>query len=164
MDMRQQLFSIYCDSVDPLCKIIHRPSVQSQIDSIYTSVEVGREEAGIHATLFAIYGAATISLPANKYSQLMDEPKDCVLRRYRFATEYYLSKADYMESRKLEPLQAFSIYLVSYQIHDTRQIADSSIASGPGSRPRSTALGIHSASDTACERTRPTFSEEQQQF
>jgi len=117
--MRQRLFSTYCDNVDPLCKIIHRPTVQSQIDSIHTSAEASRDEAGIHATLFAIYGAAIISLPDDKYSQLMDEPKDGVLRRFRFATEYFLSKADYMESRRREPLQAFSIYLVRYKIHDT---------------------------------------------
>lgn len=122
LSMRQRLLSIYCDNVDPLCKIIHRPTVKLQIETAYTNVEVGQEEAEIHATLFAIYGAAIVSLPDDDYNKLTDEPKADILRRFRLAVEYFLSKADYTESRRLGPLQAFTIYLVRSQVLGNKRL------------------------------------------
>lgn len=110
--LRRKLFSVYCNNVDPLVKIIHRPTVWSQLNAADAKAEVSQDEAEIHAVLFAIYAAAIISLLDEDYAQMINEPKHVLLQQFRFATEYYLSKANFLESRRLVPLQAFTIYMV----------------------------------------------------
>lgn len=111
--IRQKLFAIYEQNVDPLCKVFHKPTLQSYILTIKTNAVVDPDEAEIHAALFAMYGAAIVSMHDTDYNILLKVPKDVALRQFCFAIEFYLVKADYLGSRRLGPLQALVVYLVS---------------------------------------------------
>lgn len=113
---RQKLFTIYERNVDPLCRVFHKPTLQSYIFTIQTNALVSPEEAEAHAALFAMYGAAVLSMPEEEYNILLKVPRDALLHQFCFAIEFYLIKADYLESRRLGPLQAFVIYIVSLLI------------------------------------------------
>lgn len=113
--VRQQLFSIYCENVDPLFKIIHRPTVQSQLEQVGTIVQHDVKEAGTNALLFAIYAAAVMTLPDIYYASIANETKSDALSRYIFAVEYSLIKSKYIQSQSIIPMQAFTIYLVSVE-------------------------------------------------
>ena len=54
-----------------------------------------------------------MSLNSPDYEAVLDESKDTFMRRMRTATEYYLTKSNYLESNTLPPLQAFIIYITT---------------------------------------------------
>lgn len=111
--IREKLLTIYEQNVDPLCKVFHKPTLRSHIATISTNALVSPEEAEVHAALFAIYGAAILSMPDGESDLLLNCPRDVALRSFCFAIEFYLVKANFLDSRRLGPLQALVVYLVS---------------------------------------------------
>lgn len=113
--IRQQLFSIYCENVDPLLKIIHYPTVQSRLEQVETDLQQDAKQAETNALLFAIYAAAVMTLPDVYYASIANGTKNDALSRFMFAIEYFLIKSKYIQSQSIVPLQAFTIYLVSVE-------------------------------------------------
>lgn len=62
--------------------------------------------------IFSIYLIAVVSLTDEECRNLLDEPREKHLARYRYATEVALSRVDFLRSTSLKVLQAFTIYLV----------------------------------------------------
>jgi hypothetical protein len=107
------LFEIYFRSVDPLMKILHRPTTEKALDLFILHPTDHPLSRTTEALFFAMYFAAVTSLPPDSCLKQLGEDRRLLSVRYRQAVEQALARADYLNSTSLETLQAFMIYSVS---------------------------------------------------
>jgi hypothetical protein len=79
------LWQKYLDNVDPILKILHAPSTQRQILSIYRSREA--LSLSIECLMFAIYHAAVMTMTADDCQIEFKENKSEILKRYLFVID-----------------------------------------------------------------------------
>lgn len=117
-DQMLELWHVFLENVDPLTKVIHGPSLQSEIqNAIFDLSSVSKS---LEALLFAIYSAAVVSLRDHDCERRFGKSRKTLLSRYRVATKVALSRAKFMGSANLVALQALLIHLLS-----TREAYDS---------------------------------------
>ena len=111
--MIETLHDLYFQNVDPMFKVLHAPSVTDFVlrGKPYLNYRPG--DPAIEALSFAIYYAGLNSLDAPNCKQRFGEEKTELLKRYRFALEVYLARADFINTTDLAVVQAFVIFLVS---------------------------------------------------
>ena len=106
-----QLWQIYLDNVNPLLKLTHTPTLQSQI------IEAGANPAKIpkplEALMFSIYFIAIISMQDEDVQKTFGEEKSILLSKYHHGCQQALINAGFMRSPDLITLQAYVIFLVS---------------------------------------------------
>ena len=107
------LYSLYFQNVDPLFKLLHAPSMASFMLEGKLYLGHGPDDPAINALSFALYYAGLNTLNPRSCRERFGEEKSDLLNKYRFAFEVYLAKADFVNSSKIEVLQAFVIFLVS---------------------------------------------------
>jgi hypothetical protein len=112
-DQIQKLLETFFINVDPLLKILHRPTTIDAIRAFVMSGQPHPPEASAEALFCAIYFSAVTSSPVDVCLSLFGEEKPVLVGRYRLLTERALAKADYLNSTELVTLQAFAIYVVS---------------------------------------------------
>ncbi|KAG3191545.1 hypothetical protein PC129_g25087, partial [Phytophthora cactorum] len=100
-----QLWQSYIDSVNPLLKITHVPTVQSQI--IEASSNIGSAPKNIEALMFAIYLMAITSLDDVDVQRMFNAPKTELLGRYHTATQQALTNSGFMRDTDPLLLQAY---------------------------------------------------------
>ncbi|KAK9235015.1 fungal-specific transcription factor domain-containing protein [Lipomyces kononenkoae] len=100
----------YLESVEPVLKVFHAPTVQKQIVDFIRGR--GALETATECVMFAIYYAAVITMTKEECQAEFNEGKHEVLKRYRNGVESSLSKANLMESLDMTVLQALVIYLI----------------------------------------------------
>lgn len=107
------LSDVFFSRVDPLLKILHRPTVKASI--IAAAKDLGRIAGGSsqESLMFAVYFAAVTTLTAEECVQYFRRDKDSLLMQYKYGTETALANADLLNSMELVTLQAFVIFLVS---------------------------------------------------
>jgi hypothetical protein len=109
------LFQIYFANVDPVCKILHKPTAMAYLARAKDLLDenTGRFKfASIEAIIFAIYFAAITTLTASDCLNYFSEEKNVLVARYKRSTEVALSRADFMNSMEIVTLQAFTLYMV----------------------------------------------------
>ncbi|KAK4940915.1 hypothetical protein LTR10_019069 [Elasticomyces elasticus] len=104
------LWEVFKENVDPVVRILHRPTAKVILMNAASSLD--RVSRPAEALLFSIYFGAVVSMTPEQCRQLLDEDKDFLLKRYRFATEQALARADFLNSSSLMCLQAFSFFLM----------------------------------------------------
>lgn len=100
----------YVDRVDPLCKILHIPTLRPTV--LRAASHLSSISKGFECLLFAIYYAATTSLSAEDCVKRFSEDKQVLLTRYRFAVEQALARANFLTTEETVVLQAFVIFLI----------------------------------------------------
>lgn len=112
--MVEMFHTLYFQNVDPLFKILHAPSVAEY--TLRGKPYLGHKpsDPAIEALSFAIYYAGLNTLDARICKHQFGEEKIELLHRYRFAFEVCLARADFINSMKIEVLQAFVIFLVCF--------------------------------------------------
>ena len=110
--LRPLLCRAYVENIDPVVKILHVPSFEKKFNDAYKDLQ--RLEAGTEALMFSIYYSVVASLSVDTVQAEFKESKDSLLQRYQFAIKQALSKAKFMKSKELAPLQAFTHYLVRH--------------------------------------------------
>jgi Fungal Zn(2)-Cys(6) binuclear cluster domain len=109
-----KLIETYFINVDPLLKILHRPTAISSIHEFVSAGSPGRSASpSMNALFLAMYFGAVTSSPADLCLSTFGEEKSVLVERYRNATERALALADYLNSSDIATLQAFTIYVVS---------------------------------------------------
>ncbi|KAI5359686.1 hypothetical protein Slin15195_G073160 [Septoria linicola] len=103
-------WNIYKDRVDPLCKILHVPTLEGTI--LTAASHLTNLSRGFECLLFAIYYGATTSLSAEDCLSKLGEEKAVLLTRYRFAIEQALARANFLTTEEIVVLQAFVIFLI----------------------------------------------------
>jgi hypothetical protein len=110
------LFNFYFANVDPVCKILHRPTVDTYLSNMDSLVDPSTRRfkyRSLEAVTFAAYFAAAISMSSQDCLTHLDEDKDALIARYKHQTEVSLVQADFLNSLEITTLQAFTIYIVS---------------------------------------------------
>ena len=114
---RSILFRIYLANVDPICRILHKPTMRSHLlfghNQLIDDSTHRYKYGSIEAICFAIYYAAVTSLSAEECIAQLGVERDVLLERYKRATESALAQADFLNSMEIVTLQAFTIYIVS---------------------------------------------------
>lgn len=114
------LWEVYKENVDPLLRVFHRPTIKQFIFSASNSPETVSKTT--EATLFAIYYAAINSLTQKQCLALLGEDKDRSMRKYRFAVEQSLARANFLQSSSIMLLQAFVLFLLCVRRQDDNQV------------------------------------------
>lgn len=105
-----KLWQIFLTNVNPLIKIIHQPTLQHSIESI---ADVEKMPRGLEALMFAIYGAAVLSMRDGECQATFGESRSILQFRYNLGARRSLSRARFMGTSDIIVLQALVIYLVS---------------------------------------------------
>ena len=132
------LWEVFKENVDPVVKLLHRPTAKNILINAATSVDKVSKPA--EALLFAIYLGAVVSLTEDQCMQLLGEKKSELMKKYRFATEQALARADFLNSSSLMCLQAFVFFLVFVRHMDDSRLV---WALGGLAIHLAQALGIH---------------------
>ncbi len=110
------LFQFYFANVDPVCKILHRPTVNiyfSNLEALLDPVTRRFKFRSLEAVTFAAYFAAVTSMSPQECLTYLGEQKDILSARYKSSTEAALTQADFLNSLEITTLQALTIYIVS---------------------------------------------------
>lgn len=114
------LWDAYKENVDPLVKIVHRPSVERIfLKASGMPHNVSKAEA---ALLYAIYLTALISLEPDQCEAHFGTPKSFMTSHYRILTEKAMAKASFLTSSSLLVLQAFVMYLICLRQQDDMKL------------------------------------------
>ena len=133
-----KLWQVFLDNINPLTKIIHRPTLQSAIFD--ASFNLDKVPKGLEALMFAIYASATFSISDTECTEMLHEEKTTLLARYRLGLRKALVRANFLATSELQVLQAFIIYLLSMRLlYDARTMW---ILAGVASR-LAQSLGLH---------------------
>ena len=110
------LFQFYFTNVDPVCKILHRPTVNtyfSNLERILNPVTGRFKFRSLEAVTFAAYFAAVTTMSPQECLTCLGEQKHILSARYKRCTEVALVQADFLNTLEIATLQAFTIYIVS---------------------------------------------------
>ncbi|PYH64489.1 transcription factor domain-containing protein [Aspergillus vadensis CBS 113365] len=108
------LWHWYLDTVDPVLKTFHTPSVQKDILRVITedtTVDVAKQ-----CLLFAIYYSSVTSMSSTTCLDKLNEDRSTLLERYRNGVERALARVDLSSSLDITLLQAFTIYLTCLRL------------------------------------------------
>ncbi|KAL1963069.1 hypothetical protein VTN77DRAFT_8715 [Rasamsonia byssochlamydoides] len=109
-----KLWQIFLESVNPLTKIIHAPTVQQRIlDATSDLSSVPKE---LEALMFAIYSAALTALSDEEVTKIFGETKARFLARCRQGAQQALINAGILKTSDMVVLQAFVIFLLSVRL------------------------------------------------
>lgn len=111
------LWEIFKENVDPVLKILHGPTVKNVI--MKAAVSASSLTKANESLFYSICFAAVISMTEDQCRSLLDEDKDKLMQKYRFATEQALARANFLNSSNLMVLQAFVMFLMVVKFIDT---------------------------------------------
>lgn len=103
---------IYLANVDPVFKILHRPSLRKYLQENASELDCSPGRGGLEALRCAIYYAAVTSMEDGECRHRIGEDRTVLLARYRAGTESALAKADFINTVDMSTLQALALYLV----------------------------------------------------
>lgn len=107
------LLSVFFDRVDPLLKILHRPSILVMLPAGLPRLTLAQE-----ALAFSIYFSAITSLSQEACQTNLGQDRATLLKTYQLAVERALGAADYLTSTDLECLQALLLYVACLRVHN----------------------------------------------
>ncbi|KIW12849.1 hypothetical protein PV08_08036 [Exophiala spinifera] len=105
-----RLWNVYINSVDPVVKLLHIPTIQSTI--VATILDPRSAQPSKVALTFAIYYAAITALCHDDDHEPLELPceKLALLNRYKLCLDQLLVVPDLMDRPELAALQALAIY------------------------------------------------------
>ena len=123
-DQIRLLWEIFVKRIDPLAKILHKPTVTTIITRITENPEaLERLDKGKEALIFAIYFSAATSMTDEELEAGLGSNKKTMMARYRQAAENTLMNANFLSTQEFVTLQAFLLYLACVRwSEDTRMV------------------------------------------
>ncbi|CRG87551.1 Acetamidase regulatory protein [Talaromyces islandicus] len=115
---REQLLNVYLARVDPIVKIIHRPSLQAYMRGVGSYLDYGPSNPAPVALASAICYAASCTLNQEACVSIFAMDKESLIAKHQKDTQYALERADYMLTNDITVLQAFVISLIAMRSHD----------------------------------------------
>lgn len=115
-EMTRQLCQVYLQQVDPIMKILHRPSVERWmiLGQRYLSFVPG--DLAVGALGFSVRFAAAASLTEDQCRARFCTSRSDLVADARTACESALGRSGFLASPSVTALQAFVLYLVSLSI------------------------------------------------
>ncbi|KAF2458311.1 fungal-specific transcription factor domain-containing protein, partial [Lineolata rhizophorae] len=114
-----QYWQLFKENVDPVVKVLHIPTIEPII--LDAKDHLDRIPKGLEALMFAIYYCAITSVT---WDNCMDvgEDKLTMLKRYRFAVEQALARANFLTTDEMIVLQAFVMFLICLRRNDNAKV------------------------------------------
>ncbi|KAF4178298.1 hypothetical protein CNMCM8694_009230 [Aspergillus lentulus] len=116
---RRILVDIFLRQVDPVLKILHRPSLCAYLLEGKPYLDYAPGHPVPAALASAVFYMASSTLAEDQCLALLAERKETVLARYSDETKAALAKVDFLVTNHLAVLQAFVLSLVAARTHDT---------------------------------------------
>ena len=109
----RELCQIYLDQVDPIIKILHRPSLAQWLLQGQGYLSYPEGHASLQALSSAVCYSAASSMTERQCQELFLTDKTCVVADCRRVCEAAIEKSGLLATRDITVLQAFVLYLVS---------------------------------------------------
>ncbi|KAJ5959889.1 uncharacterized protein N7479_007039 [Penicillium vulpinum] len=106
-----KLWNVYVQNVDPLCKVLHIPTVTKMVDTISKQPFVASKSD--ECLLFVIYYFAVFSISEADCLQEFNEPRKNLMLRYRTAVHQALINASWLKTTSMPVLQAYILFLIA---------------------------------------------------
>ncbi|KAI1388758.1 fungal-specific transcription factor domain-containing protein [Hypoxylon trugodes] len=133
----RQLWGIYVQNIDPIIKVLHKPSIDRYLNDISLGRDMFNPET--RALMLAICYAAVSSMPSSQARIELGCDCENLTASFRIAVEKALSDAHLLQTHDLRVVQAFSIFLTCLPRKETRSIGILSSIAVRVSR----AMGLH---------------------
>ncbi|OAA65545.1 Transcription factor [Niveomyces insectorum RCEF 264] len=111
-DLARRLCQVYLDQVDPITKILHRPSIAKLMLRGDDYLNYPDGHVSVEALRAAVMYAAACSMTDRQCGSLLSADKPRLVAGCRRACEGALERADLLTTRDITALQAFVLYLV----------------------------------------------------
>jgi hypothetical protein len=105
-----RLWQKFLDSVNPLVKIFHAPTVQQQV--LDATADLDNVPKEMETLMFGIYSMAISSFADCECLQIFGESKATLLKRYHSGARLACQRAGLLRSSDLTTLQGYVLYLV----------------------------------------------------
>ncbi|CAG8909658.1 unnamed protein product [Penicillium egyptiacum] len=116
--VRHRLCDIFFRNVDPLFKILHRPSLQAFIKEGKPYLDYEQDHQAPATLASAIYLCAMCTLEEVECQSMFGMSKRIIVAEFQKETEYALAKADFVTTNDLTVLQAYIISLLAARSQD----------------------------------------------
>lgn len=110
---RQTLCDIYLRNVDPVFKLLHRPSLRAYLHDNQPYLDYEPDDQAPATLALACYSAAVCTIDDSQCQLLFGLDKKSVFTDLQRETESALIRADFVITNDLTILQAYTIHLVS---------------------------------------------------
>lgn len=112
---------IFKENVDPVFRILHRPTTEKLISEAVRNLD--HLSKTTEATMFSIYFAVVTSTSPDDCVTLLGFDKDAGLKKYRFAFEQSLARANFLSTQEADLLQCLTLFLTcARRSDDTRYV------------------------------------------
>ena len=108
-----KLCPVYFDQVDPVIKILHRPSLSDSMERGSQYLRYPTGHPAVNALTSAVCYAAVCSLTETACRNMFQAEKTSLLDPYRRACEIALEQSEVLVTGDTTVLQAFVLYIVS---------------------------------------------------
>ena len=106
-----KLWQIFQDNVNPILKIVHVPTTQTQLLDVAFNLD--RVDKHFEPLMFGIYAMAVASLNESECEDTFQEDRTTLFTRYLSAVRIGLMDSRFLGTAELSVLQAFVLYVVS---------------------------------------------------
>ncbi|EGE77786.2 fungal specific transcription factor domain-containing protein [Blastomyces dermatitidis ATCC 18188] len=108
-----RLLQQYWEAVDPIAKIVHRPTFERQYENFWLEVSRGLEPANsLQAVIFAALFSAAISMAEDSVLSTFGVTQKKLIENFQLATAMALGKANFLKTTKTQTLQALVMYMI----------------------------------------------------
>lgn len=111
--VRRQLCEIYLRNVDPVFKILHRPTLRTFLRDEQPYLDYEPDHPAPATLAWAVYYAAVCTIDDSQCQLLFGMDKKTITADLQKETEAALVKADFVTTNELTVLQAYVLSLVS---------------------------------------------------
>ncbi|KAH1447149.1 Transcription factor vrtR1 [Aspergillus fumigatus] len=105
------LWNTYVQNVEPLCKVLHVPTVAKLVDTI--AKQPAAASKSVECLLFAIYYIAVFFMSDADCLQQFNQTKTQKMSRYRTAVCQALVNASWLKTTAMPVLQAYTLFLIA---------------------------------------------------
>lgn len=115
LDQMLQFWHVFVTRVDPLTKVIHRPSFEKKLFTVKNNIHA--MDQSVSTLMYSIYFAAVKATSASEAQLRFGESRDLLLDRFQTAIDRSLAAAQVSSTPDFTTLQALVLYIVSSSNH-----------------------------------------------
>ncbi|KAL4925847.1 putative C6 transcription factor [Aspergillus undulatus] len=106
-----KLWNMYVQNVEPLCKVLHVPTVQKMVYAV--SKQPATASKSDECLLFVIYYFAIFSMTEADCQQEFNQSRHNLMSHYRAVVYQALANASWLKTTSMPVLQAYTLFLIA---------------------------------------------------
>lgn len=106
-----KLWNAYVHNVEPLCKVLHIPTVTEMVDAVSKQPSVASKSD--ECLIFVIYYFAVFSMSDADCVQKFNQQRNYLMSKYRTAVHQALINASWLKTTSMPVLQAYTLFLIT---------------------------------------------------